>query len=71
MDMIYTKIEHRGHGYAIRLIDFVEKELIKRGVQIWYSGYKTHKPLGLDRVLKSRGFSDADTYLVKWIGQCD
>lgn len=69
MDMIYMKIEHRSHGYAIRMIKFVEKELIKRGVQVWYSGYKTHKPLGLDRALHSLGFGPADTYLVKWIGQ--
>lgn len=69
MDMIYMKIEHRSRGYAIRMIKFVEKELIKRGVQIWYSGFKTHKPLGLERVLPALGFIPADTYLVKWIGK--
>lgn len=68
MDMIYVKIEYRNFGYAVRLIDFVEKLLVKRGVQVWYSGYKTGKPLGLDSVLRRRGFSDADTYVVKWIG---
>jgi hypothetical protein len=69
MDMIYMKIEFRSHGYAIRMIRLVEKELVKRGIQIWYSGYKTHKPLGLDRALTALGFGPADTYLVKWIGQ--
>lgn len=68
MDMIYMKIEFRSRGYAIRMIRFVEKELIKRGIQVWYSGFKTHKPLGLDRALTSLGFGPADTYLVKWIG---
>lgn len=68
MDIIYMKIEFRSRGYAIRMIKFVEKELIKRGVQIWYSGFKTRKPLGLDRALEHLGFSPADTYLVKWIG---
>jgi hypothetical protein len=68
MDMIYMKIEFRSRGYAIRMIKFVEKELIKRGVQIWFSGFKTHKPLGLDRALKALGFGSADTYLAKWIG---
>lgn len=68
MDMIYMKVEHRHRGYAIRLIMFVEKELTRRGVQIWYSGFKTHKPLGLDRALTHLGFGPADTYLVKWIG---
>lgn len=68
MDMLYTKIEYRGRGYAVRLLNFVEKELIKRGVKIWYSGFKTDKPLGLDRVLKKLNFKNADTYLAKWIG---
>lgn len=69
MDMIYMRIEFRSRGYAIRMVQFVEKELIKRGIQVWYSGFKTHKPLGLDRALASLGFGPADTYLVKWIGQ--
>lgn len=68
MDMIYMRMEFRSRGYAIRMIQFVEKELIKRGIQVWYSGFKTHKPLGLDRALASLGFGPADTYLVKWIG---
>lgn len=68
MDLIYMKIEHRHRGYAIRMIKLVEKELIKRGIQIWYSGFKTHKPLGLDHVLAGLGFIPADTYLAKWIG---
>lgn len=68
MDLIYMKIEHRHRGYAICMIKFVEKELIKRSIQIWYSGFKTHKPLGLDRALAHLGFIPADTYLAKWIG---
>lgn len=68
MDIIYMKEEHRSRGYAIRMMLFVERELTRRGVKVWYSGYKTHKPLGLDRALKHLGFGDADTYLVKWIG---
>jgi hypothetical protein len=68
MDMIYMKIEFRSRGYAIHMIKFVEKELIKRGIQVWYSGFKTHKPLGLDRALEHLGFLPADTYLTKWIG---
>ena len=68
MDMVYMKVEYRGRGYAIRMARFVQKELRKRGVQIWYSGYKTHNPLGLDRVLPALGFIPADTYFVKWIG---
>lgn len=68
MDIVYMKEEHRSRGYAIRMMRFVEKELTKRSVKVWYSGFKTHKPLGLDRALSHLGFGPADTYLVKWIG---
>lgn len=68
MDMVYVLPEVRDRGYATPLFLRVERELKKRGVQLWYSGYKTMNALGLPRFLEAMKFSPADTYMAKWIG---
>lgn len=68
MDLIYVVPELRDRGLAYPLFRCVERELKRRGVQLWYSGYKTGNPNQLDRLLPVLGFQPADTYMVKWIG---
>ncbi len=67
-DMVYVLPEFRNHGLALPLFRRVEKELRRRGAQIWYAGWKTHSPLGMDRLLGMFGFIPADTYVAKWLG---
>lgn len=68
MDIKYVVPDLRGRGLIVPLMRTVERELRRRGVQAWYSGYKTCTPLGLDKILPALGFQPADSYLVKWLG---
>lgn len=65
MDFCYVHPGYRGHGVGRALFDFVEEKLRRRGAKVWYSGYKTDDPLGMDILLKRRGFVPANTILVK------
>jgi GNAT superfamily N-acetyltransferase len=65
MDIAYVVPKHRNHGLALPLFRCVEKEMRRRGVKIWFSGYKTSKPLGMDKLLDLLKFEPADTYCVK------
>lgn len=67
-DLVYVVPELRDRGLSIPLFRCVERELRRRGVKLWYAGYKTAKPNGLPGLLKAFGFSDADTYMARWIG---
>jgi GNAT superfamily N-acetyltransferase len=68
MDIMYVVPEERCKGYALPLMHVVEKELRRRGVAVWYSGWKTGNPLGMPRLLDRLGFAPADTYVVRWLG---
>ncbi len=68
LDMVYVIPEYRDRGLALPLFRCVEKELKRRGAQVWYSGYKAHNPLGMPQLLGMLGFEAADNYMVKWIG---
>lgn len=68
MDMMYVVPEQRGRGLAFPLLRRVEAELKRRGVQIWYSGFKSHNSLRLPELLGLMGFVPADQYHAKWIG---
>jgi GNAT superfamily N-acetyltransferase len=68
MDMLYIREEARNIGLAIPLFRCMEKELTRRGCRVWYTGYKTHNPLGMPRLLTALNFQPADTYYAKWIG---
>lgn len=66
MDIFYVHPNHRGNRTGIRLFQFVEKELRRRGVQRWFVGSKLHKDCGaLFEYLK---FAPIETYYSKWIG---
>lgn len=68
-DMVYIVPEYRDLGLSLPLFRLVERELRRRGVQLWYAGYKTDKSLRLPELLSRIGFMPADTYMAKWIGQ--
>ncbi len=67
-DICYVLPELRNRGLAFPLFRLVEREMRRRGVKAWYSGWKTQNPLGMDRLLPALGFVPADTYAVKWLG---
>ncbi len=67
MDICYIVPEHRHRGLAVPLFRATERELRRRGVKAWYSGYKLHNPLGMPRLHEILGFIPADMYYVKWL----
>ncbi len=67
-DLVYILPEVRNRGLALPLFRLVEKELRRRGVGLWYAGYKTRNHLGMATLLERLGFSAADTYMAKWLG---
>ena len=68
MDGVYVHPDYRGRGLILPLMRCVEKELIRRKVDIWYSSHKTEKHLGMPEVYKALGFTPSDTVVAKWIG---
>lgn len=67
-DLIYVVPEARNRGLALPLFRCVERELKRRGVKLWFSGYKTENDLGMPLLLDRLGFGPADTYQAKWLG---
>lgn len=68
MDIAYVVPEERNRGLALPLFRHTERELKRRGVKVWFSGWKLHNPLGMPRLHELLGFVPADQYAVKWIG---
>lgn len=68
MDIAYVIPDQRNKGLAIPLFRCVEKEMKRRGVKVWFSGYKAHNPLGMDKLLTALKFEPADVYCVRYIG---
>lgn len=69
MDIAYIVQSERNRGLAYPLFRRVERELKRRGVKVWFSGYKVHNPLGMPELLDLLGFKPADVYCAKWIGE--
>lgn len=67
-DIYYIIPEVRERGLFLPLYRCVERELKRRGIQVFYAGWKTHNPLGMDRMLPKLGFIPADTYMARWLG---
>lgn len=67
-DIYYVVPEYRNRGLALPLFRHTEQELRRRGVQVWYSGGKSHNPLGTPELHRLLGFVPADNYYAKWIG---
>lgn len=68
MDIAYVVPRLRERGLAIPLFRCVEREMKRRGVKVWYSGFKASNPMGMDKLLNAFGFAPADIYYAKWIG---
>lgn len=68
MDLCYILPVVRNRGLALPLFRAVEKELRRRGVQLWFSGWKEHNQLGMPALLNLLGFEISDVYCSKWLG---
>lgn len=68
LDICYIVPEQRHKGLALPLFRCVERELKRRGVQVWYSGYKTHNDLQMPALLEALDFQPADEHWVRWLG---
>lgn len=68
MDLCYVHPEVRQRGIAFPMFRRVEEELKRRGVKLWYSGFKYHNPLGMPALLNLLGFTQSDVYCSRWIG---
>lgn len=68
VDIFYIIPEARDRGLFLPLYRCVERELKRRGVSVFYCGWKTHNPLSMDRMLPILGFIPADTYMARWLG---
>lgn len=51
---------------ALMLVDTLEKELRRRGVQRWFMGTKLHKDIGV--IFKRRKFTAVEMTYTKWLG---
>jgi L-amino acid N-acyltransferase YncA len=67
-DLVYVTPEYRDRGLILPLYRKVQEELRRRGVQIWFAGWKLHNPMGMPRLHEMLGFIPADQYVVKWLG---
>jgi len=69
MDILFVDPDKRdGAGKGVFLmIDRLEKELRRRGVQRWFMGTKLHKDIGA--IFKRRGFEPVEMTYSKWIGE--
>lgn len=67
-DIYYVIPKQRGKGLVYPLFRAVEKELKRRGVQLWISGHKTGSPLQMPGIFGALGFEPCDTHYAKWIG---
>lgn len=66
-DIYWIDPEVRNRGLFLPLYRCVERELKRRGVTVFYCGWKTSKPLSMDQMLPKLGFIPADTYCAKLI----
>lgn len=69
MDVMYVTPDDKGAGLCLPLMKTVKRELERRGAQLWYSGWKTANPNGMDRLHGLFGFQPADTHVALWIGK--
>jgi len=60
MDIFYVHPEHRGKRGGLTLFQAVKKEAIRRGVNRWFVGHKTHMP-DAGRLFKLMGFREIET----------
>lgn len=68
MDILFVNPEKRDKAAkgALMLVDAMEKELRRRGVQRWFMGTKLHKDIGA--IFKRRKFVPVEMTYTKWLG---
>ncbi len=66
MDIFYVRKDKRSGGAGLKLFRFVEKELIRRGVQRWIMGSKIHADASA--LFKRIDAVPIETYFSKWLG---
>lgn len=69
MDILFVRPGKRDSGArgALLLVDTLEAELRRRGVQRWFMGTKIHKDIGA--IFRRRGFEAVEVTYTKWIGE--
>lgn len=66
MDVVYLVPEHRGAGSGNLLMETIKRELLRRGVKLWWMGSKNHKPI--EGLFRAHGFTQEEAYFAQWIG---
>lgn len=66
MDIFYIRKDKRNGRLGIKLFQFVEKELRRRGVDRWFVGSKLHADAS--SLFKYLKFDPVETYYTKWLG---
>lgn len=67
MDIFYVHPSARGNGGGKLMVDTLEKELKRRGVQRTYMGTKCHKDAGW--MFEQLGYEKVEVYYSKWLGE--
>lgn len=65
-DIFYVRQDKRGSRAGVRLMQFVESELKRRGVQRWFIGSKKHKDAS--SLFEYMGMDAVETTHSKWLG---
>lgn len=65
-DIFYVRQDKRGSRAGVRLMQFVEAELKRRGVQRWFIGSKLHKDAS--PLFEYMDMSPVETTFTKWLG---
>ncbi|MFA5166731.1 MAG: GNAT family N-acetyltransferase [Candidatus Paceibacterota bacterium] len=65
MDIFYIRKDKRNGRAGIKLFQFVEKELKRRGVNRWFVGSKIHADAS--SLFKYLKFEPVETYYTKWL----
>lgn len=66
MDIFYVKPTSRGNGGGQIMVEFLEKELKRRGVQRTFMGTKCHKDAGW--LFEKLNYQKVEIYYSKWLG---
>ncbi len=66
-DIYFVLPEFRNRGLFLPLYRCVEREVRRRGAEVFYCGWKTTNPLLMNEMLPKLGFIHADTYCAKLI----
>lgn len=68
MDILFVRPDKRTAGArgVLMMMDALEAELKRRGVDRWFMGTKLHKDIGA--VFKRKGFEPVEMTYTKWLG---